>query len=394
MSMYRQLWLAIITSMLLALAGSMLASLLSARSYLESQLSIKNTDNAAAVALSLSQGNPDAVTAELVVSSLFDRGHYELIRIVDPNGKLIVERVSSENEWDAPVWFAHALPIKAEPGIAQITSGWKQFGTVTLVSHSRFAYGALWKSAYEMVLALTAAGLVGGYLGSLVLRRLRGPLDAVIEQAKAITLRRFVTIEEPRVPELRQLAAAMNITVGRLKTMFDDEADRLEVVRRDANCDPLTGLANRTYFLARLREMVTAEDSTGGTVMIARLANLATVNQTLGRSATDDLLRAYGHEMERAAEIHPEGLAARLNGADFALLIPSLGNPQAQATALLDALSTTAAAYLPGQANTWLGCGHFSRGVEVENILSQVDAALASAEADGRNGLRMVDLQP
>jgi hypothetical protein len=59
MSMYRQLWLAIIVSMLLALVGSLLASLLSARSYLEQQLSMKNADNAAALALSLSQQNPD-----------------------------------------------------------------------------------------------------------------------------------------------------------------------------------------------------------------------------------------------------------------------------------------------------------------------------------------------
>jgi len=390
--MYRQLWLAIITSMLLALAGSMLASLLSARGYLESQLSIKNTDNAAALALSLSQGNPDPVMVELAVSSLFDQGHYELIRVADPSGRLLVERVSTVSEWDAPAWFAHALPIKADPGVAQITSGWKQFGTVTLVSHSRFAYGALWKSAYEMVLALTAAGLVGGYLGSLVLRRLKGPLNAVIEQAKAITLRRFVTIEEPTVPELRQLAVAMNTTVGRLKSMFDEEADRLETVRQQANCDTLTGLANRSYFMARLREMVTADDATGGTVMIARLANLATVNQVLGRNATDDLLMAYGNELAKVARVHPEALAARLNGADFALLIPSLGNPQGQATALLDALSRTASAFLPDQANTWLGCGYFPRGVEVENILSQVDSALASAEADGHNGLRMVEL--
>ncbi|MBV5276377.1 hypothetical protein JZU56_00585, partial [bacterium] len=55
MSMYRQLWLAMIVSMLLALGGSLLASMLSARGYLESQLSIKNTDNASALALSLSQ---------------------------------------------------------------------------------------------------------------------------------------------------------------------------------------------------------------------------------------------------------------------------------------------------------------------------------------------------
>ena len=62
MSMYRQLWLAIILSMLLGLAGSLFASLLSARAYLEQQLSMKNADNALALALSLSQHEPDAVT--------------------------------------------------------------------------------------------------------------------------------------------------------------------------------------------------------------------------------------------------------------------------------------------------------------------------------------------
>ena len=35
MTMYRQLWLAIVASMLLALGGSLLASMLSARGYLE-----------------------------------------------------------------------------------------------------------------------------------------------------------------------------------------------------------------------------------------------------------------------------------------------------------------------------------------------------------------------
>lgn len=393
MSMYRQLWLAIIISMLLALAGSLVASLLSARSYLESQLSIKNTDNATALALSLSQGNPDAVMVELVVASLFDAGHYELIRVTDPKGQLITERVAEPGHLDAPAWFAHALPIVADPGQAQISSGWKQFGTVTLVSHSRFAYGALWKSAYEMVLALSLAGMVGGYLGSMVLRRLRRPLNSVIEQAKAITQRRFVTIEVPKVPELRQLAIAMNATVGRLKSMFDEEAERLETVRRQANCDTLTGLANRTYFMARLRETVDADDSTGGAVFIARLANLATVNQALGRNATDDLLRTYGGALTKAAEQFPDAMAARLNGADFALLVPALAAPQEAAEKLLQSLTQVAASFMPDKPSTWLGCGHFPRGIEVGTILAQVDAALAGVESEGRNGLRIVDMR-
>ena len=98
MSMYRQLWFAIIISMLLALGGSLLASLLSARSYLEQQLSMKNADNASALALSLSQQNPDAVMVELAVAALFDSGHYESIRIRDPHGKVIVERAARSEE--------------------------------------------------------------------------------------------------------------------------------------------------------------------------------------------------------------------------------------------------------------------------------------------------------
>lgn len=392
MSMYRQLWLAIMTSMLLALGGSLLASLVSARSYLESQLSIKNTDNATALALSLSLSNPDATMVELAVASLFDGGHYEWIRVTDPLGKVVSERIDPLGETDAPDWFTRILPIKAESGRAQISNGWKQVGSVTLASHSRFAYGALWKSAYEMVMALTLAGLVGGFLGSLVLRRLRRPLDAVIGQANAIAQRRFVTIDEPAVPELRQLAVAMNATVTRLKSMFEEEAGRLDNVRREANCDPLTGLANRNNFLARLRDASMAEDSRGGVVFIVRLANLATVNQSLGRNATDELLCAFGKVMADAAGHHPDALAARLNGADFALLVPGLATPQVAAEELLQALTQEATAFLPDKASTWLGCGHFPRGTEMETILARVDAALAAVEAEGNNGLRVVNM--
>jgi EAL domain-containing protein (putative c-di-GMP-specific phosphodiesterase class I)/GGDEF domain-containing protein len=390
--MFRQLWLAIIASTLMALAGSLLVSMLSARAYLESQLSIKNTDNATALALSLSQSNPDEVTVELVVSSLFDGGHYELVRVTNPQGNTMSERVGSDADLGAPSWFAQLLPIRAQAGQAQISNGWKQFGTVTLVSQSRFAYAALWKSAKETVLALSLAGLAGGYMATLVLRRLRRPLNAVIDQAQAITERRFVTMEEPSVPELKKLANAMNVTVARLKTMFDDEAMRLEGVRREANCDTLTGLANRSNFMSRLRDTVQAEHSAGGAVFIARVANLAAVNQSLGRKDTDELLRAFGRGLLSVSERYPEALAARLNGADFAMLVPALSSPQEVADELFRALTNEAAAYLPDRPSTWLGCGHFPPGVEMDTILAQVDMALAAVEAAGPSGLKVIDL--
>ena len=392
MSMFRQLWLAIVASTLLALVGGLLVSMLSARSYLESQLSIKNTDNATALALSLSQSTPDEVTVELVVASLFDGGHYELVRVVNPQGKVMSERISTDTNLGAPGWFARFLPIHAQPGQAQISSGWKQFGVVTLVSQSRFAYAALWKSTKEMVLALALAGLAGGVMSTLVLRRLRKPLNAVIDQAQAITERRFITVEEPAVPELKKLAKAMNLTVARLKAMFEDEALRLEGVRREANCDTLTGLANRSNFMARLRDTMQSERSTGGAVFIARVANLTTVNQFLGRKDTDELLRAFGRGLTTVATQYPEAFAARLNGADFAMLVPALSDPKTVADQLFQALTNEAAPYLPDRPSTWLGCGHFPPGVEPDIILSQVDMALAAVEATGASGLKVVNL--
>ena len=109
MSMYRQFWLAIIASMLLALAGCLLASLLSSRSYLEAQLSQKNTDNATVLALALSRDDVDMVSVELAVSALFDSGHYELIRVVDPMGKNIVEKQAESTGFGAPLWFVKCL---------------------------------------------------------------------------------------------------------------------------------------------------------------------------------------------------------------------------------------------------------------------------------------------
>lgn len=385
MSMYRQLWLAIITSMLLALGGGLLASLVSARSYLESQLSIKNTDNATALALSLSLNNQDATMVELTVASLFDGGHYEWIRVTNPQGAVVTEKVDAAEAVDAPAWFARLLPIRAQPGKAQISNGWKQVGVVTLASHSRFAYGALWKSAYEMAAALTFAGLVGGLLGALILHRLRSPLDAVVRQANAITQRRFAVIEEPKVPELRQLAVAMNTAVSRLKAMFDEEAARLEVMRREANCDPLTGLSNRSHFMARLQQCLASEDAAGGAFLLVRLTDLVETNRLLGRGVTDEYVCRIAEVLQKYAAACSQGMGARLNGADFALLLPGEEQGRGRADALMQDLREVAAPFLKNAAVASIGVGSFGPGMEMGALLTRVDAALAGAQAGTGN---------
>ncbi len=386
MSMYRQLWLALILGTLLALAGGLLATTLSARSYLRTQLEMKNIDNASVLAQALGR-HADPVELELSIAALFDSGHYDAITVRDPRGKLIVERRAPPQRSAVPAWFSALLPIQAAPGTAHISSGWKQIGTVTIVSRTQFAYHTLWNSTLQMIAALAIAGLIAGYLATLILRRLKRPLDAVVEQARAIAERRFVTTPESNVPELRQLTTAMNSTVVLLKSMFAEEAERLEAIRRDANTDALTGLANRHHFMEQMREALALEDGAHGSLILLRLSQLGELNRQLGHKATDTMLAAIGALFDAQAQQGAGGFAARLNGSDFALVLRGAA-PHAVAQHLLDAVTGEVATRGGGEAAVYVGIGSIQYGLNLGALLSQVDTALAAAEAQGVSGVR------
>ena len=290
-----------------------------------------------------------------------------------------------------PAWFAQrAADRRRRPAARRSASGWKQFGTIELVSHSRFAYRALWKSVLEMIAALAAAGLVGGYLGSLVLRRLRKPLAM-----RSSTRRRpspsaaSSPSTNRRCPNCSQLAVAMNTTVSRLKTMFDEEATRLETVRREANCDPLTGLANRNHFMARLRESLADEDSLGGSLMLIRVANLADINHRLGRDATDELLRRIGSVVGQVAADQSERRGRTPQRRRLRLAAARRRRPAPARRAAAGRRWSPEGESFVGEAPTaHIGIGRYPRGLDASAVLAQVDAALAAAETEGRNAIR------
>lgn len=387
MSLFRQLWLAVIASTVIAFAGSFIVSTLTARHYLERQLAIKNNDNAATLALAMSQLDKDPVTVELQVAAVFDSGQYATVRLIDPNGKTMIEKASPQNAGNVPDWFIRLFPIDSQPGQAQVSSGWNQFGTIELVSHSHFAYTELWGGALKLLGWFAIGGCLMGLLGMQFLRRIRRPLDAVVGQAQAISERRFTTIQEPSTPELKSLASAMNAMVGRLKAMFAEEAARLEQVRREANQDSLTGLANRAFFMNQLAAALSDDDAAAsGSLVLLRLADLAGINKRAGREMADELLRRLGSTLNGLAAEKPNAAAARLNGADFALLLPGVQDPAPYAEILLHALNDlTAAGLIDGERIGHIASGVYLHGQTIGSLLSRVDTALASAE--GQSGL-------
>lgn len=384
MSLIRYVWLAVIASTFLAFCGSFVVSMATARSYLEQQLHVKNVDNANALALSLSQGGKDAVEQELLVAAQFDSGHYQLIRLADANGATMVERAATGTVDGVPDWFVRLVPMRAREGTAQVSDGWRQIGKLTLISHSGYAYRALWQGAWQLAFWFLIPGALAGLLGVAMLKRIQRPLKAVVAQADAISERRFTTIDEPPTLELHSVARAMNNMVRRLKTMFEDEAGRLEVLRRQANLDTLTGLSNREHFLNRLEQSLSGEDAgPEGLLLVLRVQDLAQVNRGLGRPDTDHVLRRVASLVEAPASLHAGAFSGRLNGADFALVVPSRVQAGSLAGALIAGVREIGAGFAPSALSACVGVCRYRRGAGISSLLARADSALAAAEAKG-----------
>lgn len=388
MSLFRRIWLTVIALTLISFAGSLLVSINTARHYLEQQLRIKNIDNAGALALAISRTpDKDPVTLELLVSAQFDTGHYQSIRLVSPRGRPLVEKHYTGEAFDAPAWFVALFPIQARVGIAHVQDGWRQLGTVTVDSHGRFAYRELWTGAKRLFGWFVLAGIGAGIASMLLLRLVTRPLHQVVEQAEAISQRRFITLPEPGAKELRSVVKALNDMVARVRLMFANEAARLNSLRHQVNHDALTGLSNRRHFLNRLTIHLEGEEAAShGVLTVIRLHGLADLYERLGHSRIDRLIKDIAAMIDSQREAHPAWLTARINDMDFALLAPQQIEAASLAEHVAGRLDGLLKEHWPDLGDIFhVSAALYNRGESPATLLANVDRILAIAESKGEN---------
>ncbi|MFT7130794.1 MAG: EAL domain-containing protein (putative c-di-GMP-specific phosphodiesterase class I) [Gammaproteobacteria bacterium] len=391
MSLYKQLWMAIAFIVAASFLGSFVVSSLSAKNYLEEQLFIKNSDNAGALALSLSQAGPDLVMLELTLSAQFDTGHYEFIRLFDPEGKVLIERVDDHALVEAPLWFARLFPIDAKAGSALVQSGWQQLGTLSIKSHSRYAYHELWRSSQQLLGYFLAQAMALGLLGSLALRMITRPLDNVVKQAQAIGDRRFITTKEPATREFKAVVISMNTLSTRIKDMLQQEANRLELLRKEIQIDLVTGLLNRKPLLNFLSTTLERNDArANGTMTIFRIPHLQTLNKSVGRVTIDMFLVRVGNVLNEAANKNTHWAAGRLNGSDFALISPEDDNPEKLGhNTQQSLLNLCIELNLNSQITIPTATTQYSAGESTSTLLGRLDNALASAQLQSGSHLEV-----
>jgi diguanylate cyclase (GGDEF)-like protein/PAS domain S-box-containing protein len=155
--------------------------------------------------------------------------------------------------------------------------------------------------------------------------------------------------------------------------------------------DPLTDLANRTFFLelvSRATRRAERHAEYHFAVLHLDFARFKLINEGLGHDAGDAILIEAAERLRLA--IRPNDVAARLAGDEFAILLDALRTPGDAATVAERVITGLDAPYTPQDREVYLtptiGVAYGgSTLVDAEQYLKDARAAMYSARAAGRS---------
>ncbi len=194
-----------------------------------------------------------------------------------------------------------------------------------------------------------------------------------------------------------QNARALKRHVESLELVVIDRTKGLEAANRQlrhlASHDALTGLPNRLLLDDRIAQAIAQgqRHSHQFAVLVIDLDRFKLVNDSLGHSAGDDLLREVAQRLSRV--VRAVDTTARLGGDEFVIL---LSGPVTHAEALeigqraIEAMEPSVQLLgIDVHISPSIGIAFFPRdGTTVDALVARADAAMYSAKDHGRNNVQ------
>ena len=165
-------------------------------------------------------------------------------------------------------------------------------------------------------------------------------------------------------------------------------------IRFLAHHDALTGLPNRSLLKDRLTQAIlqTQRHNPWVSVVFIDLDNFKTINDSLGHTVGDELLKAVAHRMVGC--VKPTDTVVRLGGDEFViLLVDQVASPEAVSTNLNEIRTAVSAPIsIDGRAlyvTCSMGVATFPNdGSDPESLLMNADAAMYKAKEAGRDNVQ------
>jgi diguanylate cyclase len=166
----------------------------------------------------------------------------------------------------------------------------------------------------------------------------------------------------------------------------------LELVRREALTDGLTGLSNRKSFDAEIERMVNEAQKEESTISILMLDidHFKSFNDNYGHQIGDQVLRLLARTLTEG--IKGKDRAFRYGGEEFVILLPetnltsavAVANSLRKALASKDVINRASGEKL-GRISMSIGAAEYFDKESVESLIERADSALYTAKQNGRN---------
>lgn len=191
------------------------------------------------------------------------------------------------------------------------------------------------------------------------------------------------------IEQNKQLEEMLEFSTRAIEDMRKD----LEIARREALTDALTGLSNRKAFdqeIQRLVELSEDEETHTFSLVLMDIDKFKEFNDTFGHQVGDQVLKLVARTIKDGTK--GRDMSARYGGEEFALLLPEtnlqgglkLGELLRQEVEKKELINRATGKKL-AKITFSAGVAQYFKGESIDEMIERADAALYKAKREGRN---------
>jgi diguanylate cyclase len=288
-----------------------------------------------------------------------------------------------------PGWFVTSIAIA-------ITASWTALWIAFNLSAGRQHHVLRKRLGASLVMGLAIAGMHYAGMNAAVF-----PAGSMCRNMNGVNANWLVLIIT--VTALFILAVTLIVTM--LDTRLDERTSQMNISLEHANKqlqslaseDALTGIPNRNAFMDQAEAAMNRCRQSGRplTVLFMDLDGFKTINDSLGHSSGDKLLKAFSQHLIRS--MRHEDVIARLGGDEFVMLLEGLGERNAVEKVARGVLARMQEDFfidgVPLRVTASIGIASYpADGDTVDSLLKQADLAMYEAKQKGRNTYRFFEM--